>query len=80
MCQSVILKSTAQFAHSPTFTKMRTVSPYLSRNIASCAVNKIDRSRRKVKPPVISVVATELDALANAILPSDQSFAKIMWI
>ena len=34
----------------------------------------------KVRPPVNSVAAMPLDAVANAILPSDQSFARIRLI
>ena len=34
----------------------------------------------KVRPPVNNVAAIPLDAVANAILPSDRSFAKIRLI
>ena len=46
----------------------------------ACKSNGIFNVLYKVRPQVNNVVAIPLDALANAILPSDQSFARIRLI
>ena len=46
----------------------------------ACKSNGTLKVLCKVRPPVNKVATIPLDAAANAILPSDQSFAKIRLI
>ena len=62
---------------------LQSAVPFLMLHIGmsiACKSNGILNMLCKVRPPVNNVAAIPLDAVANAILPSDQSFARIRLI